>query len=760
MTKNQRFLSRIKDDLKPEQLLPSLNAGFLNSILLVIFEISLAAMLFRGDLAVFIPRGIGLTLFGSFIMGLICTLTSSYPGTAFEVQDAPVVILSLMVTAIAGSMPPSVSSSDLFYTLVAAIGVSTILTGVLFMLMGYFKLGNLIRFIPYPVIGGFMAGIGWLLFKGGIGAMTDSAVTFSQAFSLFAPHLLLKWLPGFVLGGILFFATKRFRNSLLIPSILVGGVLIFYLILVLSGVTIAQAGVQGWLLGPFKQGSLWQPMTPKTLAHVHWDVILGHINSMGTIFLISVVSLLLNASGLELTVRQDMDLNRELKSTGLANFFGGFGGSPAGYISLSLSSLGYRLGSKSRLAGLISASLCGAVLIFGTHILSYFPKPIAGAILVYMGLDFLYEWIYLGWRKLPTADFLIILIILFVIGVVGLLEGVAVGLVVAIILFILNYSQVNVVKYVLTGRNYRSNVERAAPYDWILNEEGEQLHIIKLQGYIFFGTAQKLFDQVKVRLDSSSQLSLRYLIFDFRHVTGIDSSTLNGFEKMKQLCESREITLVFTEISRKLLALFEKEGFLKDAEDVVKIFPDLDHGVEWGEDQILNGKKKGTQETEGDIDEKNRRDRIFESTYDALMKALEQQAVFEELLKDMAEYLEYRDVEKGNILIQQGEPVPGIFFIESGQVNARFENEEGKQLRLMKMGPGSLVGNQEIYSESHAIMTVVASRLSRIFLLSHEALKRLEASDPTTATKLHRFVAGYTGRRLVNLVNTVSAILR
>jgi len=759
MTENRRFLSRIKNELKPEQLLPSLNAGLINSILLIIFEISLAAMLFTGDLSVFVPRGIGLTLFGAFIMGITCSLTSSYPGTAFEIQDAPVVILSLMVTAIAGSMPSSVSPSDLFYTLVAAIGISTILTGVLFMLMGTFKLGNLVRFIPYPVIGGFMAGIGWLLFKGGIGAMTDSAVSFSQVFALFTPHLLLKWVPGFVLGGILFFATKRFRNSLLIPSILLGGALVFYLVLALSGVTVAQAGTHGWLMGPFKQGALWQPMTPETLAHVHWDIILGHINSMGTIFLISVVSLLLNASGLELTVHQDMDLNRELKSTGLANFLGGFGGSPAGYISLSLSNLGYRLGSKSRLAGLISAAICGVVLVFGTHILSYFPKSIAGAMLVYMGLDFLYEWIYLGWRRLPTADFFIILIILFVIGTVGLLEGVAVGLVVAIVLFILNYSQVNVVKYILTGRNYRSNVERAAPYDWILNEEGEKLHIINLQGYIFFGTAQKLLDHVKSRLNSSSQFSLRYLIFDFKHVTGFDSSTLNGFEKMKQLCESREITLVFTEISRKFLALFEKEGFLENRGDGMKIFPDLDHGVEWCEDQILNEKKKGIQIVKEDTHSKNHRDRIFESTYDTLMKVLEQQAVFEELLKDMAKYLECRNVEKSDILIQQGEAVPGIFFIESGQVNARFESEGGKHLRLMKMGPGSLVGNQEVYSESRAIMTVIASRSSKIFLLSREALNRLEASDPNTAAKLHRFVAGYTGRRLANMVNTVAAVL-
>ena len=110
----------------------------------------------------------------------------------------------------------------------------------------------------------------------------------------------------------------------------------------------AEASARGWLLGPFPAGSFYQPLTPAMLAQVDWRAVLGQADKMATILVLSVIALLLNTSALEVTARQDIDLNRELMTAGFANLAGGLGGSPVGYQTLGMSALAYRLGARSR----------------------------------------------------------------------------------------------------------------------------------------------------------------------------------------------------------------------------------------------------------------------------------------------------------------------------------------------------------------------------------------------------------------------------
>lgn len=264
---------------------------------------------------------------------------------------------------------------------------------------------------------------------------------------------------------------------------------------------------------------------------------------MGTVLIISAIALLLNASGLELTLRQDIDLNRELEAAGIANLAASIGGGPAGYHTLSLSALTHRLGANSRLAGFLTAGVCAATLFFGASILSLFPKPVLGGFLFFLGLSFLVEWLYDAWFKLPRTDYVLVLVILAAVGAVNFLAGVGVGVVVAIVLFVVNYSRINVVKLALSGANFRSNVERPASNRELIQEAGEQLLILRLQEYIFFGTAQNLLDQIRQRAENSTLRPLRYVVLDFRLVHGLDSSAVSSVVRMKTVGRGEELPL-------------------------------------------------------------------------------------------------------------------------------------------------------------------------------------------------------------------------
>ncbi|HEV2359807.1 MAG TPA: cyclic nucleotide-binding domain-containing protein [bacterium] len=83
--------------------------------------------------------------------------------------------------------------------------------------------------------------------------------------------------------------------------------------------------------------------------------------------------------------------------------------------------------------------MCAAVLFFGAGLLSFFPKPVLGGFLFFLGLSFLVEWLYDAWFKLPRTDYVLVLLILAAVGAVNFLAGVGMGVVVAIVLFVVNY---------------------------------------------------------------------------------------------------------------------------------------------------------------------------------------------------------------------------------------------------------------------------------------------------------------------------------
>ncbi len=574
-------------ELQPSRLLPGLTAGLISGMLSVILAISFAALIFSGDLASHVANGIGLALFGALAIGLVVAATSSYPGTIAGTQDSPAAILALVAVAIANGMQTSATPEAIFATVVAAIALTSLLTGAFFLALGRFKLGNLMRFLPYPVVGGFLAGTGWLLVQGAFGVMAGASLGWSQLPYLFQSNVLTLWLPGSIFAIVLLVLLRRYSHFLIMPATLLVAIGLFYGLLALTHTSVAEASAQGWLLGPFPQEALWQPLTPATLAQVNWPAIFGQMDKIGTILIVSVVALLLNASGLELTVRRDLDLNHELQSAGIANLVAGLGGGLTGYHFLGDSALAYKMGARTRLAGLFSAAVCGVAMLLGASLLSFFPKPVLGGLLLFLGLSFLVEWVVDAWFKLPRTDYFLVLLILVVVGAVGFLEGVAVGVGLAVVLFVVKYSRINVVKHTLSGANLHSRVDRPLSHRQVLRDKGAQLPILQLQGFIFFGTAENLLHQIRERVKNTDLPPPRFVVLDFRRVSGLDSSAVSSFVRMKQLAESKSIKLVFTHLPPEMQRQLERGGLVDGRDEVFRALPTLDQGLEWCEEQIM-----------------------------------------------------------------------------------------------------------------------------------------------------------------------------
>lgn len=737
----KNIIYNLQQEFRPNRLLPNLSTGLILGILNIPLLISFAALIFSGELSSYLPSGIGFILLGFFVICSVMAFTSSCRGVIAGPQDIPAAVIALMAASITSNMSATITE-EAFLTVITVIIITSFATGIFFLTMGLFKLGNLIRFIPYPVIGGFLAGTGWLLIKGAISFSTDISLSLPGVPLLVQTAVLIKWLPGLVFAVILLIVLRRYSHFLIMPIMLVSAIGVFYLVLLLTNTSVAEAGAQGWLLGPLPKEALFRPITLSVFTNANWALVFKQIGNIGAIMLISIISLLLNASGIELAFKQDIDLNRELKSAGIANLFAVFAGCPVGYHMMSDTALGHSMGGNSRLVSLFAALLCGAALFFGAAILSFFPKPVLAGLLFFLGLGFMVEWLYDTWFKLPKTDYFLIFLILFVVGTFGFLQGVGVGIIVAVVLFVVNYSHINVVKYTLSGVNYQSNVDRLAQHIKLLKERGNQIYILKLQGFIFFGTANRLFCQVRDRANNPNLPLLRFIVLDFRLVTGLDSSALNSFIKMKQLAEKENIKLVFTHLSPEFRQLFEKGGFSEKEDKVSKIFDDLDYGVEYSENQILSAENVSLADKGKPLQEQLKE--IFPESVD---------------IAKLIKYFVRQEVEEGHYLMRQGDAPEGLYFIESGQVTAVLEHKGGETVRLRKMAMGTVVGELGLYLGSRASASVVTNKPSTLYHLSIENLNKMEATDPELASAFHKFIARLLGNRLANTDKSLQALL-
>jgi SulP family sulfate permease len=724
--------------LHPKALLPALSAALVVAMIDIPFEISVAALVFAGDLSGHVSSGIGLYLFGSLVMAVVGALTSSFPGMVILPQEGPGAILALVAAAIMAGMSASATSQEAFLTVAAAISLTSMLTGAFFLVLGHRRLGALIRYIPYPVVGGFLAGTGWLLIHGAMGVMTGISLTSSRVVSLLQPDVLIRWFPGLLFALVTLILLRRHSHFLIIPGMLLVATALFYVVLWCTGTSMARASAQGWLLGTFSKGALWSPLTLSTLPQVHWAAVFGQAGSIGTILLISVISLLLSTSGLELSVRQDIDFNRELQSAGLANLVAGLGGAPVGFQTLTYSALGHRVGADSRLVGLLTGLLYAVMLLFGAPLLSYFPKPVLGGMLLFLGLAFLVEWLYDAWLKLSKAEYGIVLLILIAMDVAGVLVSVGLGIVLAVVLFVVNYSRIPVVKHTLSGTSYRSNVDRPRADTQALRSQGDWLYILELQGFIFFGTANMVLDQLRQRLNNPTLLCPRFIVLDFRQVSGLDASAVLSFAKMKQLAQARGLALVFTHLSSAVRHRLAQEVFTYEDKALWRVEVDLDHGVEWCEEQIL---------------------RMLDHEETITGEGERPEDLQLEAIHDLRRHMERKDLPDGYCLIRQGDPPRGIYIVEAGQVTAQRECGDGQVMRLRKMGPGTVVGEMGLYLGSKASASIVTNQPSTVYYLSRASLAQLEEVEPRVAAAFHKYIAQLLSERVSFANDALQALL-
>ncbi|MBI5520435.1 MAG: cyclic nucleotide-binding domain-containing protein [Desulfovibrio sp.] len=739
-------LAEIARDLSdPSRLLPALSSGFVIGLLLIVVQLSLATFIFSGPLAQFAPAAAGLTLFGTFVMCVVVALGSGFPSAVCVPEDASAAIMASVAAALASGM--AASSADpraAFVTVGAAMGLSTLATAVFFVVLGRFRLGNLIRYIPFPVVAGFLAGVGWLLVSGGFAIMVGIPLGFAGLPKLVDPQIVFRWLPGVGMAAALLLGMARCRSPFVLPLVLLASLACFGGYLLVSGQNIASAVANGLLLGGMPEGSmLWPVFTPADLALVQWGELVRELPQLLTIPLVSAISFLLISSGMEAAARVDLDLRREFYINALANLVGGAGGSHAGYTALSFSLLGPMTGSNSRLVGVTTGLLAGVATFFGSGVLGLFPKFILGGLILFIGVSTLLDWGVRTRTKVSRLEFAVVWAIICSIAFFGFLEGVGVGLLLASIGFVIKYSRVPVLREDVDAANLSSARQRSVPDRHILRVHAAEVRVLRITGYLFFGSATALSQRVNTHMEAAPGARPRFLVLDFADLDGFDSSAVNCFLRMLQKAGSSEVRLLFTGAPASLL----EQMRAADPADVehALFLPDVDRALEWCEDAILAREQADLEGGENSV----AHDRLFDATVDDMLRHLEEGERFEALVEQLGHWLELRTAAPGEAVLRQGESMRGVYLFLSGQAEETRQEEDGQPQRLRTLGPGCVAGQTSLPQGAPAPGAITAQSALRYAYLSVVALRDMEFRSPEAALSFHTLYAGVLEGRLM-----------
>ena len=707
----------VSEQRRSQQVVSWLAAGAAIGAVEVVLAVCFAALVFGGYLEDFLADGIGLYLVACSLTLGILAWRGGNRGVLGSVQDAAAAVLA--VIAVETALDAFGSLYRAFLTVVAATLIVTLLTGVTFLLLGRFRLGNLVRYVPYPVVGGFLAGTGWLLFKGGIGVAGSITVDIAHFRQLIGVYELVRWVPALVFGVILLLLARRVKRSLVIPTVIAAGFALFFAGMLFTGSSMDEALEGGWMLGPFlfPSPNLFQPWPFRALPGADWSAVLGQAAGIATAIFVAVIATLFNVSGIELLLRTDLDSNQELKDAGIVNVASApFGGIPA-YHALVLTSLAQQMKVNARAAGLVAAVVPLIAVFFGGELIQYVPRMIVGGVLVFVGLSFLVEWVLDIRRSLTRGEYIIVLVILATIAARGFLPGIAVGLVAAVLLFALNYSRIQLIHEVEFGSTYRSNVDRPPPERRAIQGMAGRVQILRVNGFVFFGTASGPLERIRKRVEAGG---LRFLVIDLRRVTGMDSSAAMSFRKAAQLAEANRFELVLTGVPDRVRKPLERGGVIES--DVVRFDPDLDRGLQRSEDGLLREAEQAA--------------------------AVDGPEALDGLLPRLSPYLERSEIPQGTVLIRQGDPAGDLFLLESGRLATEVSTTDGARMRMRSMRSGVVVGEIGLYMGTPRTADVVAETPSVVLRLSRESIERMEAQDPALAAALHRWLATTLADRL------------
>ncbi|TMK45647.1 MAG: cyclic nucleotide-binding domain-containing protein [Alphaproteobacteria bacterium] len=706
------------------------------SVLTVTFGLSYALIIFAGPLAPFLSYGVAATFISSAVLAATIALGSSLPFAIAGPESSTAAMTGILASSLVERVMSTDPSASLLTPVLMTLGLASIATGIVLCGFGVSRMGRAIRYVPYPVVGGFLGATGCLILLGAVRVITGQRLQLATLEQFAGIQTLSELAAACLMALVLYLTWHRSRTPFGLPVILIGGVIAAHIAFWLAGISPTQAQASGWTFQPPPHVNFMLPWNADEIGRYPWYAVPDLLGNLIAVIFVTATSTLFNTAGVEVAVDREADLERELNVTGLANMLSGAFGGYTGCISVSRSVLNFNTGASGRLSGLTVAAISALMLVVAPMLLGYMPKFVLGGLLIYLGADQFHKWIVQSRRRLSFTEYLSLLAIIVIIVQWGFIAGILIGVVIGCTTFALSAARIDSIKYSFDGSEYRSSLDRSRDDQAVLAAHGGKIQGLNLQSYLFFGSANRLYQHVKALLARHPEC--RYLVFDFKLVTGIDSSAAYSFAQIKRTAQDRGIKLVLVHLAPAAEKALRSSEFISKE---VAIVPELDHALEWCENEII------TQHQGLEQEEANLRDwfaQILGSEDDTL---------------ELIGRCERLEVDAGETIVNAGDAAESMHFILDGRVGIMVPADQGGTTRVRSLGRYTTIGEMGLVSHAPRSATIQAEVASILYVLSAHQFEIIRNENPALGQKLLTYFVTVMAERLT-FANRTIAVLR
>lgn len=644
-------------------------------------------------------------------------------------------VLSALVTGLlSGKMGSGFSPS----TILPLLALTALFSAGLQILYGTIGGGRLIKFIPYPVVSGYLSGVGLLIALGQLPKLFGIPKGLTLLHGLASPEVW-KW-DGLIVGiATIVLMTVAPRITKKIPAAIIGlmgGIATYFVLgIFLPGLRVLDGNPL--VIGPIQaSGSFFDMITGRitSLFSISFSSIQLVIVPALTLSVLLSIDTLKTCVGLDALTRSRHKSDRELIGQGIGNLASFLVGGMPGAGTMGPTLVNVTSGARTPRAGIIEGGFVLLALLLLSNLIAWVPiAALAGILLVIAWRMFDRSMFRLLRHPAGRLDFTVIAGVVIVSLSIDLIAASGVGVALAILLFIRDQVRGSVIRRKLYLNQISSKTRRRESEQVTLDRHGEQGVFCELQGNLFFGTTDQLFTQLEPDLRTK-----RFILLDMRRVQSMDYTAAHLFEQMHTQLAERSGQLLMSGMPSGVLdeRNFEhylgKLGVVKEGAGVM-ISETLDGALEWMEQKILEASGIPEEDEERVLDVKD---------FDLFRG-------FDDLtIEDLRSCMREVSFPEGEKVFSKGDLGDEIFLVRRGSVRIMLPLERGKRHHLATIGRGDFFGELAFLDRGVRSADVEAKVPTDLYILSRARFNIQSRSNPTFGVQVFARLAHAIALRL------------
>jgi sulfate permease, SulP family len=633
-------------------------------------------------------------------------------------------------------------------TILIQIGIIGLLAGIIQVGFGTAGIGRLIKFIPFPVVSGYLSGVGLIIIGSQLPKFVGAPAGASLLGTLRAPSA---WMWQSILVGTIVIATMVLTPRLTkavpaaILALLAGCAT--YLVLALIDPALMTIDHNPLVIGALSSGDAgagdalsryW--LAIQSLGFHEIAQVLAPALTLATLLSIDTLK---TGLVMDTITNSHHDPDRELIGQGIGNMAASIVGGVPGSGTMGASLVNLSSGAKTWRSALMAGGFSLLAFLLLSGLIAWVPIAALAGILIVIGFRMIDRHsLTFFFTPATRLDFLVILAVILEAVFGNLVAASALGVALAIILFIREQTRSSVVRHRIEGQEIVSKRTRSELELSGAEADASNMVVFELQGSLFFGTA----NQLQTALEPEASVR-KYIVLSMRRVQSLDVTATHVLEQIKDKLEQHHGYLVFCDIPKGLPSGLKMKRFLKDT-GVVRptnsafAFRQLDDALEWIESQEMAEKAAEPND--------NAPVELADMPFLA--------GCSPEAMTALAAVVELRLVKEGKRVFKAGGDSDALYFLRRGAVKLTVPIHKKESYHLATCGPGDLIGAKGFIEVHRQAMDALALADSDVYVLTREQFEVLAVDFGDLAVALVGKLARDLATRLHTAITEVQVL--